>query len=69
MDANHATVKDTMAGDGPVDAVLAKLETLVRSGISHGHFEITISGGDGKAGQTAVIIKAGKVFRFVVPKQ
>jgi len=40
-----------------------------RADIAHGHFEISVSGEDGKAGCTSVIITAGKKFKFLVPKQ
>lgn len=77
MSQNYATLKRTSVcpatGSGapvsPVEAVLEKLEALVRADIAHGHFEIAVSGEDGKAGYTNVIITAGKKFRFVVPKQ
>jgi hypothetical protein len=68
MCGDHATPKDTSGGYDGIDAVLAKLDEIVRGGIKHGYFEIAVCGGDAKAGHTVVTIKAGKVFRFVVPK-
>jgi hypothetical protein len=71
MSENYATLKSTpvrpTASDS-VDAVLEKLVALVRSNIAHGHFEIAVSGEDGKAGYTNVVVTAGKKFKFVVPK-
>ncbi len=69
MSRDYATQRDTSDGADGVEVVLAKIDEIVRGGIKHGHFEITVCGGDAKAGHTAVTIKAGKVFRFVVPKQ
>ena len=75
MSQNYATLKSTSvrpAAGGPVtsvETVLEKLAALVRSDIAHGHFEIAVSGEDGKAGYTSVIITAGKKFKFLVPKQ
>lgn len=69
MSRDYATPRDTSDAYDGIDAVLAKLDEVVRGGIKHGYFEITVCGGDAKAGHTAVTIKAGNVFRFVVPKQ
>ena len=69
MATTHATVNGTMEHAHDAEAVLSKLDELVRGGIQHGYFEITITGGDAKAGHTAVTIKAGNNYRFVVRKQ
>ncbi len=69
MQGAYATVKSPSRSFHTVEEVLEKLAALVRSGIVHGYFEITVMGADGKAGSTEVIITAGKKFRFVVPKQ
>jgi hypothetical protein len=69
MHGTYATVKSPCRPQHTVEEVLDKLAALVRSGIAHGYFEITVSGADGKAGSTEVIITAGKKFRFVLSKQ
>ncbi|MFB3778736.1 MAG: hypothetical protein ACE141_14045 [Bryobacteraceae bacterium] len=69
MHGAYATVKSPSRCHHTVEEVLEKLAALVRSGIAHGYFEITVAGADGKAGATEVIITAGKKFRFVVPKE
>jgi hypothetical protein len=75
MSQTLATLKATSfppASGGPlssVETVLEKLVALVRADIAHGHFEISVSGEDGKAGCTSLIITAGKKFKFLVPKQ
>ena len=69
MNGAYATIKSPSRPHHTVEEVLEKLAALVSSGIVHGYFEITVSGADGKAGSTEVIITAGKKFRFIVPKQ
>jgi hypothetical protein len=69
MPGTNAIVESPSRPPHTVEEVLEKLAALVSSGIVHGYFEITVSGADGKAGSTGVIITAGKKFRFVVPKQ
>jgi hypothetical protein len=49
--------------------ILEKLSILVKSGVAHGHFEMMLLADDAKAGWTEVIIKAGKKYRFLVPKE
>jgi hypothetical protein len=75
MKATSATVNNTFGpGNGittrsSIEDVIEKLSSILRADIAHGHFEITVTGTDGKAGFTDVIISAGKKFRFVIPKQ
>jgi hypothetical protein len=74
MTAPSATVNDTFRqGKGATRSSLAEmleqLTSIVRADIAHGHFEITVTGTDGKAGFTEVIISAGKKYRYLIQKQ
>jgi hypothetical protein len=40
--------QETSGGYDGIDAVLARLDEIVRGGIKHGYFEITVCGGDAK---------------------
>lgn len=74
MPSTSATLKTTSdhhAGGNPhrtADDMIEQLVSIVRAAIAHGHFKITITGTDGRAGFTEVIVTSGKKFRFLVPK-
>ena len=55
--------------DASIAMVLEELMALVRDGIAHGYFEVTISGRAAAGGRTEVIIAAGKKHRFLLRKK
>jgi hypothetical protein len=48
---------------------MAKIETEVREGVSHGHFDLAISCKIGTSGKRELLVKAGKNHRFLIPEQ
>jgi hypothetical protein len=67
----NATVAATMDHQGAdletaMATVVERLTAIVRDGIIHGYFEVTISGRAASGGRTEVIIAAGKKHRFLL---
>jgi hypothetical protein len=48
---------------------MAKIETEVRDGVSHGHFDLAISCKIGNSGKRELLVKAGKNYKYVIPEQ
>ena len=47
---------------------IAKIETEVREGVSHGHFDLAISCKIGNSGKRELLVKAGKNHKYLIPE-
>lgn len=47
---------------------IAKIEAEVREGVSHGHFDLSISCKIANSGKRELVVKAGKNHRFLIPE-
>ena len=45
---------------------IAKIETEVRDGLSHGHFDLAISCKIGNSGKRELLVKAGKNHKYLI---
>ena len=53
---------------GQLDKAIAKIESEVREGITHGHFDLAISCKVATNGKRELLVKAGKNHRYVIPE-
>lgn len=53
---------------GILDRAIAKIETEVREGVSHGHFDLAISCKIGNSGKRELLVKAGKNHKYLIPE-
>ena len=47
---------------------IAKIESEVREGVSHGHFDLAISCKIGNGGKRELLVKAGKNYKYLIPE-
>jgi len=47
---------------------MAKIEAEVREGLTHGHFDFSISCKIANSGRRELLVKAGKNHRFLIPE-
>lgn len=47
---------------------IAKIDTEVREGVSHGHFDLAISCKIGNGGKRELLVKAGKNYKYLIPE-
>ena len=45
---------------------IAKIETEIRDGLSHGHFDLAISCKIGNSGKRELLVKAGKNHKYLI---
>ena len=50
----------------PFESLADEVLRVLRDGVRHGHFEISIIGTRGSEGSVAVIVKAARSHRFVI---
>lgn len=53
---------------GQLTRAMKKIEAEVREGLRHGHFEIEILSSVANEGTRDLVLKAGKNYRFRIPK-
>jgi len=51
-----------------IDKAIAKIESEVRDGVRHGHFDLTISCTVRNSGKRELVVKAGKNHMYVIPE-
>ena len=51
-----------------IEGLIDRIATEIRGAVRHGHFDLTVSGAHARGEYVEVIVKAGKHYRFLIPK-
>lgn len=63
MDRIPNAAKETLA------RAIAKIEAEVRDGVTHGHFDLTVSCKIANNGKRELVVKAGKNHKYLIPEE
>lgn len=62
------TIQNPEKEEDQLDRALREIRSAMLDGLNHGFFEFEISGEVLKGGKRAVLFKAGRIHRYVIPE-